>query len=148
MYISIIDKTKYLDNVWVKTFKNKDDMAKWLYNSVTHSEDDLYKEIKIRPNMIAKPGCSFLDTHYFEEGDFNIPIKDFFKKLKEVCKVSKDNADTIVSEINIMFATYYNRNIDNLINYKEVLKEDIRAMEDREKRDFYKSFHHSSTVKN
>ena len=144
MYVSLIDKTEYLDKIWVKTFKSKEDMVKWLYNSVTHAEDDLYKVVKLTYTIAAKPGCTFLDTHYFEEDDFNIPIKDFFNKLKEACKDNKDNIDEFVSTMNNIFMEHHKHRIKP-INYIELTKEDVENMSSSEKSDFYRSFHHSSS---
>lgn len=143
MYISLIDKTQHLDKVWVKTFKNKEDMIKWLYNSVVHAEDDLYKIIKLSYTVKAKPGCSFLDTHYFEEDDFNIPIKEFFKKLRETCKNNRDNTEAFITDMNALFMSHHKHKI-NPISFKEVLKDEIDNMKENEKRDFFRSMHHSN----
>lgn len=143
MYFSLIDKTKYLKRVWVKSFKNKEDMNKWLLNSIIHSENDLYKVIKLGHGVVASPGCSFLDTHYFEEGDFSMPIKDFFKMLKEETSKIKEDSDALLDCINNLFQQHSKVHVTT-VKCVSITKEHIDNMNDVERRDFYKSIHRSS----
>lgn len=143
MYFCLIGKTKYLKRVWIKSFKNKEDMNKWLVNSVVHSENDLYKIMKLGHGVVASPGCSFLDTHYFEEGDFSMPIKEFFKMLKEESSKFIEDSDALLECINNSFQQHSKVDITP-IQCISISKDNIDTMNDIDRRDFYKSIHRSS----
>ena len=142
MFFTLTTKTHYLDQVWVKTFKSKEDAIKWLINSISHAEDDLYREFKLTNNIKAKPGCSFLDTYYFEEGDFNIPIKDFFKELKNSSKKNKEDLGLMIENINTLFSNHHTERI-HLLKYDEISEKDYEDMAEDVKQELMKSIHHS-----